>query len=89
MGVLRVHEVHMVYTKKSSGPIKDRAWDMYQKDRSVSHLTRKQRDGRYPAENRAMYTKPGRERQVIKMSWSIVSKAADMTLSVILLHSTS
>ena len=31
--------------------------DVYKEDRSVSHLTRKQRDNRY--EGRAMDTKPG------------------------------
>ena len=55
---------------------------MFQEDRSVSHLTRKQRDGRYnfePAENRGMDTKPLNqdERGVIKTPWSIVSKAAE------------
>jgi len=57
----------VVYMTKSSGP-RTEPWgtkqeDVYQEDRSVSHLTRKQRDDRYdePAENRAMDTKPGGE----------------------------
>ena len=54
----------VVYMTKSSGP-RTEPWgtpqeDVYQEDRSVSHLTRKQRDDRYePGENRAMDTKPG------------------------------
>ena len=55
----------VVYMTKSSGP-RTEPWgtlqeDVYQEDRSVSHLTWKQRDDRYdkPAENRAMDTKPG------------------------------
>jgi len=55
----------VVYMTKSSGP-RTEPWgtlqeDVFQEDRSVSHLTWKQRDDRYdePAENRAMDTKPG------------------------------
>ena len=52
---------------------------MYQEDRSVSHLTRKQRDDRYDLNQ--LRTEPRipnqDERRVIKMSWSIVSKAAE------------
>jgi len=46
---------------------------------SVSHLTRKQRDDRYDLNQ--LRTEPWipnqDERRVIKMSWSIVSKAAE------------
>jgi len=53
--------------------------DVYQEDRSVSHLTRKQRDDRYDLN--LLRTEPWiqnqNERRVIKMSWSIVSKAAE------------
>ena len=54
--------------------------DMYQKDRSVSHLTWKQCDGRYDLNHqlRAEPWIPNQdERRVIKMSWSIMSKAAE------------
>ena len=51
---------------------------MCQEDRSVSHFTRKQRDDRYDLNQ--LRTEPWipnqDERRVIKMSWSIVSKAA-------------
>ena len=66
----------VVYMTKSSGP-RTEPWgtpqeDVYQEDRSVSHLTRKQRDDRYDLNQ--LRTD---ERRVIKMSWSIVSKAAE------------
>jgi len=52
---------------------------MCQEDRSVSHFTRKQRDDRYDLNQ--LRTEPWipnqDERRVIKMSWSIVSKAAE------------
>jgi len=73
----------VVYMTKSSGP-RTVPWetpqeDMYQEDRSVSHLTRKQRDDRYDLNQ--LRTEPRipnqDERRVIKMSWSVVSKAAD------------
>jgi len=72
-----------VYMTKSSGPRTDH-WgtlqeDVYQEDRSVSHLTRKQQDDRYDLNQ--LRTEPWipnqYERRVIKMSWSIVSKAAE------------
>jgi len=67
---------------KSSGP-RTEPWgtpqDLYQEDRSVSHLTRKQQDDRYDLNQ--LTTEPWipnqDERRVIKMSWSIVSKAAE------------
>jgi len=53
--------------------------DVYQEDTSVSYLTWKQRDDRYDLNQ--LRTEPSipnqEERQVIKMSWSIVSKAAE------------
>ena len=67
---------------KSSGP-RTEPWgtpqeDVYQ-DRSVLHLTRKQRDYRYDLNQ--LRTEPRipnqDERRVIKMSWSIVLKAAE------------
>jgi len=63
---------------KSSGP-RTVPWgspqeDVYQKDRSVSHLTRKRRDDRYDLNQQRTNQD---ERRVIKMSWSIVSKAAE------------
>jgi len=74
----------MVYRTKSSGP-KTEPWgtpqeDMYyQEDRSVSHLTRKQRDDKYDLNQ--LRTEPWipnhSKRRVIKMSWSIVSIAAE------------
>jgi len=53
--------------------------DVYQEDRSVSHLTRKQRDDRYDLNQlrTAPWIQNQDERRVIKMSWSIVSKAAE------------
>jgi len=72
----------VVYMTKISGP-RTEPWgppqeDVYQEDRSVSHLTRKQRDDRYDLNQ--LRTEPWipnqDERRVIKMSWSIVSKAA-------------
>jgi len=68
---------------KISGP-RTEPWgtlqeDLYQEDRSVSHLTRKQRDDRYDLNQ--LRTEPWipnqDERGMIKMSWSIVSKATD------------
>jgi len=73
----------VVYMTKSSGP-RTEPWgtpqDVYQEDRSVSHFTRKQRDDRYDLNQ--LRTEPfwipnQDERRVIKMSWSIVSKAAE------------
>jgi len=73
----------VVYMTKSSGS-KTEPWgtpqeDVYQEDRLVSHLTQKQRDDRYDLNQ--LRTEPWipnqDERQVIKMSWSIVSKAAE------------
>jgi len=53
--------------------------DVYQEDRSVSHLTQKQRDDRYDLNQ--LRTEPWipnqDERWVIKMSWLIVLKAAE------------
>ena len=53
--------------------------DVCQEDRSVTHLTRKGRDKRYDLNQ--LRTEPWMpnqdERRVIKMSWSIVSKAAE------------
>jgi len=52
---------------------------VYQEDRSVSDLTRKQRDDRYDLNQ--LRTEPWipnqDERRVIKMSWSMGSKAAE------------
>ena len=73
----------VVYMTKSSGP-RTEPWgtpqeDVYQEDRSVSHLTRKQRDDTFDLNQ--LRTEPRipnhDERRVIKMSWSIVSKAAE------------
>ena len=73
----------VVYMTKSSGP-RTKPWgmpqeDVYQEDRSASHLTWKQRDDRYDLNQ--LRTEPWipnqDERRVIKMSWSIVSKAAE------------
>jgi len=73
----------MVYMTKSSGP-RTEPWgtpqeDVYQEDRSVSHLTRKQRDDRYDLNQQRTEPRiPNQdERRVIKMSWSIVSKVAE------------
>ena len=53
--------------------------DVCKEDRSVTHLTRKGRDERYDLNQ--LRTEPWMpnqdERRVIKMSWSIVSKAAE------------
>ena len=75
----------VVNMTKSSGP-RTEPWgtpqeEMCQEDRSVSHLTRKQRDDRYDLnELRTELRIPNQdERRVIKMSWSIVSKAAEMS----------
>ena len=86
----------VVYMTKSSGP-RTEPWgtpqeDVCQEDRSVTHLTRKGRDDRYDLNQ--LRTEPWMpnqdERRVIKMSWSIVSKAAErcreVIFSVILLH---
>jgi len=55
------------------------AGDVCLEDRSVSHLTRTQRDDRYDLNQ--LRTEPWiasqDDRRVIKMSWSIVSKAAE------------
>ena len=73
----------VVYMTKSSGP-RTEPWgtpqeDVHQEDRSVSHLTPKQRDDTYDLKQ--LRTEPWipnqDERRVIKMSWSIVSKAAE------------
>ena len=72
--------IGMVYMTKSSGP-RTEPWgtpqeDVYQEDRSVFHFTRNQRDDRYDLNQ--LRTEPNQdERRVIKMSWSIVSKAAE------------
>jgi len=71
------------YMTKSSGP-RTEPWgtpqeDVYQEDMWVSHLTRKQRDDRYDLNH--LRTEPWipnqDERRVIKMSWSVVSNAAE------------
>ena len=68
---------------KSSGP-RTEPWgtpqkDVCQEDRSVTHLTQKGRDDRYDLNQ--LRTEPWMlnqdERRVIKMSWSIVLKAAE------------
>ena len=68
---------------KSSGP-RTEPWgtsqeEVCQEDRSVSHFTRKPRDDRYDLNQ--LRTEPWipnhYERRVIKMSWSIVSKATE------------
>ena len=73
----------VVYMTKSSGP-RTEPWatpqeEVCQEDRSVSHFTRKQRNDRYDLNQRR--TEPWisnqDERRVIKMSWSMVSKAAE------------
>ena len=73
----------VVYMTKSSGP-RTEPWgtpqeEVCHEDMSVSHFTRKQRDDRYDLNQ--LRTEPWipneDERQVIKMSWSIVSKAAE------------
>jgi len=94
MSVLR----GVVYMTKSSGP-RTEPWGtpqehVYQEDRSISHLTRKQRDDGYDLNQ--LRTEPWipnqDERRVIKMSWSIVSNqqrgrvSRCMILSVILLR---
>ena len=55
------------------------AEDVYQENRSVSHLTRKQRVDRYDLNQlRIQPWIPNQdEKRMIKMSWSIVSKAAE------------
>jgi len=73
----------VVYMTKSSGPRTEPSGtpqeDVYQEDRSVSHFTRMQRDDRYDLDQ--LRTEPWisnkNERRVIKMSWSIVSNAAE------------
>jgi len=52
--------------------------EVCQEDRSVSHFTRKQRDDRYDFNQLRIepWIPNQDERRVIKMSWSIVSKAA-------------
>jgi len=73
----------MVYMTKSRGQ-RTESWgtpqeDVYQEDRSVSHLTQKQQDERYNLQQ--LRTEPWipnqDERRVIKVSWSIVSKAVE------------
>jgi len=73
----------VVYMTKSSGP-RTEPWgtpheDVCQEDRSVTHLTWKGRDERY--DSNQLRTEPWMpnqdERRVIKMSWSVVSKAAE------------
>jgi len=73
----------VVYMMKSSEP-RTEPWrtpqeDVCQEDRSVTHSTRKGRDDRYDLNQ--LRTEPRMpnqdERRVIKMSWSIVSKAAE------------
>jgi len=73
----------VVYMTKSSGP-RTEPWgtpqeDVYQEDKLVSHLTRKQRYDRYDLNQ--LRTEPWMpnqdERRVIKMSWSTVSKATE------------
>ena len=75
--------IGVVYTTKNSGP-RTEPWGtpqekVCQEDRSVSHFTRKQRDDRYDLNQ--LRTEPWMpnqdERRVIKMSWSIASKAAE------------
>ena len=73
----------VVYMTKSSGPRTEPRGtpqeEVCQEDRSVSHFTRKRRDDRYDLKQ--LRTEPRipnqDERRVIKMSWSIVSKAAE------------
>jgi len=70
----------VMYMTKSSGP-RTEPWGTPQEDenqdRSVSHLIRKQRDDRYDLNQ--LRTEPWvpnqDEKRLIKMSWSIVSKA--------------
>jgi len=73
----------VVYMTKSNGP-RTEPWgtpqeEVYKEDRSVSHFTRKQRDDRYDLNQ--LRTEPWipnqDERRVIKMSWSVVSEAAE------------
>jgi len=73
----------VVYMTKRSGP-RTEPWgtpqeDVCQEDRSVTHLTWKGRDERYDLNQ--VRTEPWMpnqdERRVIKMSWSIVLKAAE------------
>jgi len=73
----------VVYMTKSSGP-RTEPWrtpqeDVYQEDRSVSHLTRKQRDDRYDINQlrTAPWISNQDERRVITMSLSVGSKAAE------------
>jgi len=68
---------------KSCGP-RTEPWgtpqeDVCQEDRSVSHLTRNQRDDRYDLNHlrTAPWIPNQDERWVIKMLWSVVSKAAE------------
>ena len=68
----------VVYMTKRSGP-RTLQEDVCQEDRSVTHLTRKGRDERYDLNQ--VRTEPWMpnqdERWVIRISWSIVSKAAE------------
>ena len=70
----------VVYMTKRSGP-RIQFWgtpqkDVCQEERSVTHLTRKGRDDRYDLRTEPWMPNQD-ERRVIKMSWSIVSKAAE------------
>ena len=73
----------VVYMTKSSGP-RTEPWgtpqeEVCQEDRSVSHFTRKRRYDRYDLNQlRTEAWIPNQdERRMIKMSWSIVPKAAE------------
>ena len=84
MRVLR----RVLYMTKSSGP-RTEPWgtpqeDEYQEDGSVSHLTWKQQDDRYDFNQlrTEAWTPNQDERRVIKVSWSIVSKATCYVLAV-------
>ena len=79
----------VVYMTKSSGP-RTEPWrtpqeDEYQEDRSVSHLTRKQRDDRYDLNQ--LRTEPSipnqDEKRLIKVSWSMLSKNTKVGKDVI------
>jgi len=68
----------VVYMTKSSGPRTEPRGTPQEEvcqDRSVSHFTQKQRDDRYDLNQ--LRTEPWIPNRVIKMSWSIVSKAAE------------
>jgi len=68
----------VVYMTKSSGPRTEPRGTPQEEvcqDRSVSHFTQKQRDDRYDLNQ--LRTEPWIPNRVIKMSWSIESKAAE------------